>query len=227
MKKKLSMHPDAVRARKWRAANPEKAKAISKIAYKKWSDANPERVAERGRKWRAANPERVRQNAKKWRTANPERVKEINKKWRDANPNIVRQNAKKWRDANPDRVKFLNKKNKNKIKKASAISYEVSLHQLLVSARARAKKHKRAFNIDLPYLLDLWKLQKGRCNLSNMKMTIGIGTKNSKVSVDRINSRKGYIKGNCQLVRADVNISKNEFEQKEFIKMCKAVAKNN
>jgi hypothetical protein len=227
MKKKLSMHPSAVRARKWRLANPEKAREIIRKASKKWSDANPERGAERSRKWRKTNPEKVRKLAKKWRDANPEKVKASTKKWRDANPERVKENSRKWRAANPERVKFLNKKNKNRIKKASATNHEVSLHQLVVSARARAKKHRRAFEIDLPYLLGLWKLQKGRCNLSNMKMTIGIGTKNSKVSIDRINSRKGYIKGNCQLVRADVNIAKNEFEQKEFIKMCKAVAKNN
>jgi hypothetical protein len=197
MKKKLSMTPSAIRARKFRADNP---------GYS----------IEAARKWRKANPERARELSRK-----------SNKKWREANPEKAREKARAWREDNLERARFLVRRNNKKIKKASATSYEVSLKHLFSQTKSRAKLHKRGFNIDLQYLLDLWKSQKGRCNLSNLKMTTGIGTLNAKVSIDRISSKKGYVKGNCQLVRSDINIAKSDLEQKEFIKLCKAIAKNN
>lgn len=172
------------------------------------------------REWRAANPKKNKEfnriHSKKWRDANPEKVKEYNDK-----------NTPLWRAKNPDKVKILAKKNRKRLVKETAVSYESSLNNLLSVTKNRAKSHKRGFSIDLDYLLDLWVSGNGRCNLSGLKMTTGIGTKGSKVSIDRINSNRGYIKGNCQLVRTDVNIAKNALEQKDFIKLCKAVAKNN
>jgi hypothetical protein len=181
MKKKLVMTPTAIRSRKWRAANREKAREISRKSSKKAYWANPEKKLAAG---------------------------------------------KRWREENPERVKILAKRSQRKVKKASATSYEASLNQILATVKSRAKRHKKGFNIDLDYLINLWVSQKGRCNLSNLKMTTGIGTLNSRVSVDRIDSKKGYVKGNCQLLRSDVNIAKNDLIQKDFIKLCKAVAKN-
>ena len=173
-------------------------------------------TAIRSRKWRAANLEKARESGRK-----------SSKKAYDANPEKKLTASKKWRQENPERVKFLSKRSLRKIKKASATSYEASLNQMLSQVKSRAKRHKKGFNINLDYLINLWQSQNGRCNLTNLKMTTGIGTKNSKVSVDRINSKKGYVKGNCQLVRSDINVAKSDLAQKEFIKICKAVAKNN
>jgi hypothetical protein len=47
------------------------------------------------------------------------------------------------------------------------------------------------------------------------------------MSIDRINSDKGYTKKNVQLVCADVNVAKNDLKQKDFIKLCKLISKNN
>lgn len=172
------------------------------------------------REWRAANPKKNkefnRKHGKKWRDANPEKVKEYNAK-----------NHPLWRAKNPDKVKILAKKSRKRLVKETQNSYESSLNNLLSITKNRAKRHKRAFNLTLDYLTNLWKLTNGRCKLSGLKMTTGIGTRGAKVSIDRINSRKGYVKGNCQLVRTDVNIAKNALEQKEFIKLCKAIAKIN
>ena len=46
-------------------------------------------------------------------------------------------------------------------------------------------------------------------------------------SLDRIDSSKGYILGNIQLVHRDVNRIKSDFEQDYFIKICKLISLKN
>jgi len=42
-------------------------------------------------------------------------------------------------------------------------------------------------------------------------------------SLDRVDSRKGYVVGNIQWVHSMVNMSKNKYPQDKFIEMCRAV----
>jgi hypothetical protein len=45
-------------------------------------------------------------------------------------------------------------------------------------------------------------------------------------SLDRINSDKGYIKDNIQLVHKDINMMKNDYDQDYFINMCNLISNN-
>jgi hypothetical protein len=72
-------------------------------------------------------------------------------------------------------------------------------------------------------------LQNGRCALSGLEIVLirshhkQKGIKNS-ASLDRIDSKYGYISGNCQWVHKDINIMKRSFNQIHFIQMCNAVS---
>lgn len=44
-------------------------------------------------------------------------------------------------------------------------------------------------------------------------------------SLDRIDSLKGYIKGNIQFVSVAANFAKSDFSEKEFLEFCEAVAR--
>lgn len=46
-------------------------------------------------------------------------------------------------------------------------------------------------------------------------------------SLDRIDSNKGYIKGNMQWVHKDVNIMKNAYDLNYFIQICKLIVEEN
>lgn len=84
--------------------------------------------------------------------------------------------------------------------------------------------------IDIQYLITLLKNQNGLCALSKREMTRIVGNNskcNTNMSIDRIDSNEGYIPGNVQLVCADVNLAKNDLSQKEFLKLCKTISKNN
>ena len=46
-------------------------------------------------------------------------------------------------------------------------------------------------------------------------------------SIDRIDSKSGYIEGNIQWVHKFINSMKLDHTQEEFIKLCKAVVNHN
>ena len=123
-------------------------------------------------------------------------------------------------------AKEIDKKCWESRKQRSQYDINVAFRLILTVAKTRSNKINREFDIDLEYVNLLWSRQKGICKLSGLPMSMGVGTKN-KVSIDRINSNKGYVKGNCQLVTWEVNQAKASLTQSEFIKMSKAVAKNN
>ena len=50
---------------------------------------------------------------------------------------------------------------------------------------------------------------------------------NGSASLDRIDSKAGYIIGNVQWVHKDINWMKADFGETEFIEWCKKVAINN
>jgi len=59
------------------------------------------------------------------------------------------------------------------------------------------------------------------------KNAFGTGASNPlSCSIDRIDSSKGYVKGNIQLVTAKTNVAKGNMNNAEFIEYCKKVAQN-
>jgi hypothetical protein len=80
-----------------------------------------------------------------------------------------------------------------------------------------SKRKNKEYNIDIQYLIDIYENQNGICNISGIKMTHEHGSKITNISIDRIDSSIGYIKGNVQLVCYIVNIMKNKFSVNELI----------
>jgi len=92
-----------------------------------------------------------------------------------------------------------------------------------------AKSKKLDFDLDLEYLFNLWEQQNGICPYTGVQMEIpqwnvSRKRKYTSASIDRIDSSKGYIKGNIQFVSVIANYAKNTFSHEEMIKFCKSVA---
>jgi hypothetical protein len=98
------------------------------------------------------------------------------------------------------------------------------LFYLLSKAKRRGK-----CKIDINYLENLWESQQGLCAISKIEMTkiLGQGKINTNISIDRIDSDKGYVIGNVQLVCRVINQAKNNLKQIDFINLCKKVAEAN
>lgn len=96
------------------------------------------------------------------------------------------------------------------------------LKNRLWSIRRQVKAKNWEYDIDLQYLLDLWDKQKGLCAYSNKLMSFDKNDKNV-ISIDRIDSKKGYIQGNVALVRWKINQAKSNLLLEDFKLMCKEV----
>ena len=80
-------------------------------------------------------------------------------------------------------------------------------------------------NITIEDVWDLYQFQNGMCALSGIKLSLLSGHKdrNYTASLDRIDSSKGYIKGNVQWVHKDINRMKQEFSAEKFLNLCKQI----
>lgn len=91
------------------------------------------------------------------------------------------------------------------------------------------QRKNRDFNLDLEYLKKLWEDQNGICPYTNLKMILPRCTCDNvhslfMASIDRIDSSKGYIKGNVQFTTYFANVGKMEFsdeEAREFFRLVK------
>lgn len=81
-----------------------------------------------------------------------------------------------------------------------------------------------SFDISLEDIWFMYTAQEGRCALSGLPIGWSeIGSIHT-ASIDRIDSSKGYIKDNVQLLHKDVNFMKQQYSQEYFIEICKSVA---
>ena len=74
-------------------------------------------------------------------------------------------------------------------------------------ARWRDGKKGRQSNIDADHLLDLVLEQEGLCAYSGIAMELLKPNSHWRVSIERIDTRQGYLKGNCCLIAAEFNSS--------------------
>ncbi len=90
--------------------------------------------------------------------------------------------------------------------------------------KASAKKRNLTFDITKEYIYHIFISQQEKCILSGVDISL---IKPRTASLDRIDSRLGYIKGNIQWVHKDVNVMKQDMSDEEFIEWCRKIAKNN
>jgi len=91
-----------------------------------------------------------------------------------------------------------------------------------------AKRRNIEFNVDMEYLWKLFLDQNKKCTLTGMNLFFGRfrNSKETNASLDRIDSSKGYVKGNLQWVLKDVNLMKGVFSQQHYIEICNLVTNN-
>jgi hypothetical protein len=102
---------------------------------------------------------------------------------------------------------------------------DISL-DFFTTVKRNAKKRSIEFDISIEYLWDLYLKQKGKCALSGLSLLFGRVVKDREsrtVSVDRIDSTRGYVEGNVQWVHKKINIMKNVYSQEEFIILCRQI----
>lgn len=89
--------------------------------------------------------------------------------------------------------------------------------------RSQAKSRALAFNITLDYLESLWKSQEGKCFYSGRILTLETNQIDS-LSLERIDSTKGYIAGNVAFISKTINMMKKNYPLSIFITVCRDIA---
>ncbi len=92
-RRKLKPDAEAERQRRWRAADPERARAATNRQYK----ANAETRRASSQRWRERNPEKVRATFAAWREANADHDRERNRAYRLEHPESPREAARRRR----------------------------------------------------------------------------------------------------------------------------------
>jgi len=95
-----------------------------------------------------------------------------------------------------------------------------------VDTKEGRRRKKQEVKISIDYAWKLFVKQNRKCALSGEdiyfpKMWAEKGT----ASLDRIDSSKGYIKGNVQWVHKYVNLMKNRLTQEYFLELCNKITK--
>lgn len=104
---------------------------------------------------------------------------------------------------------------------------EGTLKELLKRSRNCKKGKEEVCNLDLEYLLSLYDNQQGKCALSGVELETATFYNLKGISIDRINSDIGYIKGNIQLVCWVVNQMKNDLSNEELIQWSGYIVNHN
>lgn len=95
------------------------------------------------------------------------------------------------------------------------------------------QRSKKESNLTLQDLKEQWEIQGGRCPYTGWKLK-NMPTTNhdsqlpltpDRASLDRIDSSKGYVRGNVQFVAAIAQYAKHTFHEKELFKFAEAVCK--
>ena len=88
--------------------------------------------------------------------------------------------------------------------------------------RATKKGKDISIEIDQEYIEKLYDDQGGACAISGLEMAMETNNVKS-LSIDRIDSSKGYIKGNVHLVCGIINNMKNEYSMETFMRECENI----
>lgn len=92
----------------------------------------------------------------------------------------------------------------------------------------RGRRAPLTFNIDIKHVSDLYELQQHKCALSGISLepdrTKTLQQQN--LSIDRIDSFKGYEPDNIQLVDKRINMMKGSLLNDEFVELCTLVAEH-
>jgi len=136
----------------------------------------------------------------------------------------------------PDGLQSYCKKCKHEIRLKYLSTYDGFIKHLFKDLRSNAKKRKITVNITIEDIHQLYITQNKKCAFTGIIMRHESADRQTgdqhilnkwNISVDRIDSSKGYTKDNIQLVCAIVNRLKTSLSDTEFILLCGAITQRN
>ncbi len=121
-------------------------------------------------------------------------------------------------------------------KHLSMYTYNVSQHcsnkkdefSLFRDHLRRARRREQEFRLELSDLKEVWDNQNGLCVYSGISLRHphykGSNDVMTTASLDRIDSSKGYVKGNVQFISMAINYMKSTMTHDQTMDLCKTIA---
>lgn len=135
---------------------------------------------------------------------------------------------RRWRAAHPDKVDLYHQRSYRR----SRTKIRGYITVLLSQSRNRSKRmNLKECNLDLNYLCDLFKRQKGVCAISGTRMLFGKAkgrghAHDKTVSLDRIKPELGYVKGNVRFVTLWANVMRYQKSDNQLLDMCRLIVRH-
>lgn len=104
--------------------------------------------------------------------------------------------------------------------------FERNIQSRLKNLCTKAKLRTKEFSLTPDDLNVIWEKQEGRCAYTKLPL-LATANQFNTVSLDRVDSSKGYVVGNIQLVCAAINKMKQEYTEDLFVLLSHLVTQNN
>lgn len=161
---------------------------------------------------------------------NKERVLAKSKKYRKENPERVARNHRNYAEKNKEKLRIYlsqyHAENKQRLKNVLETNHYKRLSYLITAAKNRAKIKNLEFNLCIDNVFPKLLYQNFRCAVLNVEFDLRFSSDFSVspfgISIDKIDSKKGYTADNVQLVCNIVNMAKSQFPIEIFDQMCRA-----
>ncbi len=121
------------------------------------------------------------------------------------------------------------------MKKSWAARCEANPNLLFSKAIANAKKRSKekglVFEIDIDYIKKIYSEQSGKCYYSKLPLNIVKSQESGlhdsfKMTLDRLDPNKGYVKGNVVWCAYCINSFKLNMSKDKIVEVCKAIINN-
>jgi len=192
--------------------NKNVCKTCQKIYDKIYRKNNKEQIKIRGKKYRKTHSGKIKQ----CRENRKEEKKIQDKIYNETNKEKLKEKRKLYRKENNEKIKISKKitykKNKNKINKKRRLDRKQNIKKyLFYSAKRRAKEKQLDFNLTL----DDIKVNE-LCPLLNIEIKPNEKNSYNSITIDRLNSKKGYVVNNIWTISKKANTSKNDSTIEEY-----------
>lgn len=208
---------NAARNKRYRKLNADKIKGVAKIRYEK----NKEIILKKQKVYGEKNKERIKKAKKRYRKLNRKKCILKDRNYYYKNIGVCRAKSRKYHTDHRDELlpKMRKYRKTLKAKKLKIDWYDNNKELVLwCNAKKRAKDKNVEFNLDrsdiiIPEYDPVFKEKLIRNNHG------GKGVFDNSPSVDRVDSSKGYIKGNICVISHRANQIKSNGTLEEFIKI--------
>lgn len=158
-------------------------------------------------------------------------ISEKNSPWNDEQQKILIDNFDKISLSKISKLVGFSKHTVEKRAKLSNLKKDRQFHHTIpnyiwTNIRNGAKKRGFVFDITIDYIWKIFIKQRKKCALTGCNLIFSRKRNKTTASIDRIDSKKGYIKDNVQIIHKDINKLKMDFSEEKLFDMCSKIVKN-